>query len=216
MADYNPILDYMYRAYQEYNHDCHRDCHCSCSPPPWLTFNGPVDANCYPLNNLPNPETPCSAATKQYVDRKTSRSGSVQIQQDRNTAQQVVTIAIDNNDAIPTIITALNDIADTGSTGNIGPTGSTRPTRYIGPLGNIEDTGPIGNTGPTGYTGPIGNTFSIGPTASTGPTGSIGSIRPIGSTGGIGPTASTGSIDTGNLRRRLKSFYTRNITNNSF
>ena len=134
-ANYNPILDHMYRAYSKSKYR-HQNCDCCCSPPPWLIFNGPVNANCYPLYNLPKPETPCSAATKQYVDQKTNNSGSIQIQQDRNTAQSITKIAIENlDDNIPAILTALSDITEQ----------------------EIE-----------------------------------------------------------NLRRRLKSFYTRNITNNSF
>ena len=108
-ANYNSRLDHMYRAYSKSKH-CRR--HCDCSPPPWLTFNGPVNANCYPLYNLPKPDTPCSAATKEYVDQKTNNSGSIRLKQDKNTAQSVTKIDIEHiGDNLPVIITALSDIS---------------------------------------------------------------------------------------------------------
>lgn len=91
-------------------HPCRR---CTTIPPrcAWLTFQGPVNANRYPLCGLPEPVVPSSAATKSYVDGQVSK-GTITIKQSSFEGLKItpVTLTIEELESIPHVMLSLVNI----------------------------------------------------------------------------------------------------------
>jgi len=76
-------------------------CHCQDK------FNGPVDAQQFPLRNLPNPKKPCDAATKKYVDEKTVETQIVTLSQSDTESLKLFRI---NKSFLRNVLVNLNEI----------------------------------------------------------------------------------------------------------